>query len=198
MPDVFDYINMHDDPWDLKKIGKNETIVKVLNRFIGRIGIVVDIGGGYGFYADALRECGNRSFVVEKSDKMLIEGKKMFHDVDFVKGDATKLPFTGSAFDAALCMGTLMYINNKQGFFSDVKRILKPGGVFLIYERNKKAALNRLVRLFKNTEKNADSPDMFLSKNEIKKLAEKSGFSIKKFNGGYRTFILALLVKDRF
>ena len=69
--DVFDYIDNCRDPWGLKAIGKNPEIVGMLRRDIGKIGKVLDIGGGYGFYADALRLMGNDVTVIDKSKKMI-------------------------------------------------------------------------------------------------------------------------------
>jgi len=193
--DIDEYINGCDDPWDLKKIGENSRVVKLLGNDIGRVGRVIDIGGGCGFYADALRRMGNSVTVLDRSNKMVDEGKKMFPYVSFINGGATRMPFPDHSFNAAVCMGTLMYIKDRDKFFSEVHRILKTNGLFFLYERNRHDILNMLVRLVKKTEKSIDNPSSFLVKSEIRELAMEHGFLVRKIGGGYSNFLVFLLVK---
>lgn len=192
---MFDYIKKSKDPWDLKKIGKNKKVVKLLKKEIGLAGKVIDIGGGFGFYADALREMGNAVTVLEMSEKMINEGKRLFPEIRFVKGDATKMPFPDKSFDAAVCMGTLMYIKHKNKCFSEVRRILCPGGSFFLYERNKNDIINNIIRIFKDTEKPADKSYKFLQKSDIKELADNHGFTVKKLKGTGKSFLVCVLIR---
>ena len=193
---VIDYIEKSEDPWSLKSIGKNPKIVKMLEKEIGKKGDILDIGGGFGFYADVLRELGNNAFVLDNSGKMVREGREMFPLVKFKKGVAEKIPFPENSFDAVLCMGTLMYIENKERAFQEVKRVLKKGGIFLLYERNRSDPINTIVNLFKPTEQKIDSRDMFLTKSEIRSLAEKNGFKVNKIKGTGKG-IIRQIRKDR-
>lgn len=54
--------------------------------------------------------------------------------VRFVHGDATDLPFDVASFDAAMTIHVAMNIRNKDAVFASVKRVLKPGGIFAIYD----------------------------------------------------------------
>lgn len=193
---VNEYIQSVDDPWDLKKIGKDPKLVNLLQREIGKAGRVLDVGGGYGFYADSLREIGNSVVVLDSSEKMISYGEKMFPGIDFVKSDALDMPFSSQSFDAVVCMGTLMYIEDKDKFFKEVHRVLKKNGVVLLYERNRHAFVNRIVSIFKNTEQASDKRSMFLSKRQVKTLAKANGFMIKKINGTCKNFLVAILIRN--
>ncbi len=193
---VDEYIESKPDPWNLKKIGKNPKIAKMLEKYIGKAGKVIDVGGGNGFYANALQEKGNHVTVLDASKKMISEGKKMFPELKFVHANAIKMPFTANEFDAAICMGTLMYIQDKDVFFKEVHRILKPKAIFLLHERNKQAILNRAVSLFKNPEKSVDKRDMFLKKSQLRDLAKTHEFSVEKIKGTGKNFITAVLIKE--
>ena len=47
----------------------------------------------------------------------------------FHVGSATRLPFEDDYFDAAHCHAVLMHIPDTQATLSEVRRVLKPGGI---------------------------------------------------------------------
>ena len=49
-------------------------------------------------------------------------------------GSATSLPFTDRTFDGAYMLHVGMNIADKKGVFAEVHRVLKPGGIFLVYD----------------------------------------------------------------
>jgi SAM-dependent methyltransferase len=54
--------------------------------------------------------------------------------VDYVKASALALPFPDGRFDAATLMHVGMNIADKPALFAEVRRVLKPGAVFGIYD----------------------------------------------------------------
>jgi SAM-dependent methyltransferase len=52
----------------------------------------------------------------------------------FVQGDATSLPLRSGAFDSVLMLGGIHHVNDRGRLFSEVARILKPGGKFYFRE----------------------------------------------------------------
>ncbi|MBC2714347.1 MAG: methyltransferase domain-containing protein [Desulfobacteraceae bacterium] len=65
---------------------------------------------------------------------MLTERTGLSHMVDFQQGDMTALVFNDQSFDAAWTLHTIMNIEDKTRLFDSVLRILKPGGLFVLYE----------------------------------------------------------------
>ena len=55
-------------------------------------------------------------------------------NVCFVQGDALHLPFDAETFDHAWTQHVGMNIEDKNGFYADVFRVLKPGGKFALYD----------------------------------------------------------------
>ncbi len=53
---------------------------------------------------------------------------------DFMQGDATNLPFSSDQFDAAMTLHVAMNIAAKDKVYEQVQRVLKPGGIFAIYD----------------------------------------------------------------
>ncbi len=54
--------------------------------------------------------------------------------VSFRQGDATRLPFADASFDAALTIHVAMNIAAKDRMYAEARRVLKPGGRFVIYD----------------------------------------------------------------
>lgn len=55
-------------------------------------------------------------------------------DVDFVVGSALEMPLDDRSFDAATLIHVGMNLPDKPQLFSEVQRILRPGGVFAVYD----------------------------------------------------------------
>ncbi len=53
---------------------------------------------------------------------------------DFIEADATKLPFEDETFDVAWTQHVQMNIKEKSKLYSEMKRVLKNGGLFIYYD----------------------------------------------------------------
>lgn len=51
--------------------------------------------------------------------------------VEWRRADAMQLPFADGAFDAVVCQFGVMFFPDKAKAFSEARRVLKPGGVFI-------------------------------------------------------------------
>jgi ubiquinone/menaquinone biosynthesis C-methylase UbiE len=54
--------------------------------------------------------------------------------VAFQQGDATDLPFADNQFDAAMTIHVAMNIPAKDKMYAEARRILKPSGIFAVYD----------------------------------------------------------------
>lgn len=52
----------------------------------------------------------------------------------FQQGDATDLPYTDGGFEAAMTLHAAMNIAAKDRMYAEVRRVLKAGGVFAVYD----------------------------------------------------------------
>ena len=52
----------------------------------------------------------------------------------FVQGSALDMPFTGASFDAAVILHVGMNLPDKPKLMSETARVLKPGGIFAVYD----------------------------------------------------------------
>jgi ubiquinone/menaquinone biosynthesis C-methylase UbiE len=71
-------------------------------------------------------------------------------NVSFEEADATRLPFEDGSFDLVLSFGILHHIHDWQVAISEVSRVLRPGGHYVLgdiaYSRFSKALLGPFVR----------------------------------------------------
>jgi ubiquinone/menaquinone biosynthesis C-methylase UbiE len=61
--------------------------------------------------------------------RRLSERVGLSHLVDFVQGDATAMPFPNARFDRAMGQEAWIHIADKTTLLSEIRRVLKPGGV---------------------------------------------------------------------
>lgn len=66
--------------------------------------------------------------------------------VTFAQGDATRLPLADVSFDTVVMLGGIHHVNDRAALFSEIARILQPGGRFLYREPLSDFAIWRWLR----------------------------------------------------
>ena len=140
----------------LKEIAKHHSIsvmskeVKLFLDLIPKDGIIVDVGGCWGWHWRLLSR--QRSditvFIVDFIRSSLISaidvlGDMVNENVILVHGDATALPFPDNSFNGLWTVQTLQHIPNFPLAVKEACRVLQKGGVFINYSLNN----SRLVSL---------------------------------------------------
>jgi cyclopropane fatty-acyl-phospholipid synthase-like methyltransferase len=69
-----------------------------------------------------------------KAAEMLTAQVGLSDRVRFRHGDMAEMPFDDESFDVVWALHTTMNVEGKAGLLSEVARVLKPGGLFAIYE----------------------------------------------------------------
>lgn len=95
---------------------------------------VLDVGSGPGLLTrDLASTVGERGRVcgLDVSETMLEIGRRRCEDLtwaSFDLGDAMKLPYEDSSFDAVVGTQVYEYVADIPGAFSEIRRVLRPGG----------------------------------------------------------------------
>ena len=102
---------------------------------------LIDVGGGTGDIAfKFLKSGGGQVTVCDINDEMLSVGRDRAIDkgiltgVDWVNGDAEKLPIPENTFDAYTTAFCIRNVTHIESALSEARRVLKPGGRFLCLE----------------------------------------------------------------
>lgn len=102
---------------------------------------VLDIGSGIGGTSRCLaKEFGCRVTGIDLTDEycqvasMLTAKVGLDELIDYRQGDATNLPFDDNEFDVVWTAHVAMNIPDKRRLYSEMYRVLKPGGTLAIYD----------------------------------------------------------------
>jgi ubiquinone/menaquinone biosynthesis C-methylase UbiE len=102
---------------------------------------VLDIGGGMGGAARTvvgMYDCHVTGIELTpafcQAANILSQWVGLTDRVTFQQGDATDLPFADDAFDAAMTIHAAMNIPAKDRMYAEARRVVKPGGIFAVYD----------------------------------------------------------------
>jgi SAM-dependent methyltransferase len=91
---------------------------------------VLELGSGPGHVAAFLSEAGARVTGVDFSSDMVEVAQKLHPHLTFQQADAEQLPFEEDSFDAVVANFVVHHLARPEIVFSEVRRVLKPGGRF--------------------------------------------------------------------
>lgn len=91
---------------------------------------VVDIGGGPGYTAAALRRAGASAFTIDAYlDELELHGRVPERAV---AGDGQRLPIGTGSLDAACTFNVLEHVRGPWAFLAELVRVTKPGGIVFV------------------------------------------------------------------
>lgn len=123
-------------------------VVKMIGGSLSKEPAVLDLCAGTMDLAAAIEEAYPAARVVacDASPKMLDLGAEKVRRVEAVVGDALALPFGDASFDAVVCGFGMRNLADLRKGIREVRRVLRPGGLFLTLEAFRpRAATSRLV-----------------------------------------------------
>jgi ubiquinone/menaquinone biosynthesis C-methylase UbiE len=115
-------------------------IVRELQDSTGKT--VLDLGCGYCYHTTRLARSDLSITGADFSEAALARARETLRDagiaerVSLQQADATNLPFADDSFDNVVMWGVLMHIPECEKALTQVARILKPGGKFVLTENN--------------------------------------------------------------
>ena len=121
---------------DLLSLGQTKAWrKKVVAMIAPRSGMrILDIAAGPGSSSEPLHKAGADVVAMDFSEGMLAQGRKARPYLNFVKGDALKIPFGDNEFDVTTISFGLRNTNDFELALREALRVTKPGGRIYIVE----------------------------------------------------------------
>ncbi|KAK5677245.1 Delta(24)-sterol C-methyltransferase [Elasticomyces elasticus] len=102
---------------------------------------VLDVGCGVGGPAREIVKfsgvnvvgLNNNDYQIERATNYAKQ-EKLDHKLTFTKGDFMQMPYPDNSFDAVYAIEATVHAPSLEGIYSEIHRVLKPGGVFGVYE----------------------------------------------------------------
>ena len=160
----YDFLN------DLLSLGRTKAWRRVVTSIIApKPGMkILDIAAGTGSSSRPLVDKGAEVTALDFSNGMIEQGRKQNKNINFVQGDALKLPFEDDAFDVTTISFGLRNTSNTDKALKEALRVTKDGGRIVVAEFShpvnpifKKIYLNYLMKalpiVVKKISKNPDA-----------------------------------------
>lgn len=136
---VFDQNALEYDDWFDKHASLYQSELAALKKAIPEAGKGIEIGVGSGRFAGPL----NVEYGVEPAGNMAKLAEE--RGITVYEGYAENLPVESSSFDFAFMITTVCFLSDIPKAFSEVYRILKPGGTFVIGLIEKNSQLGQVI-----------------------------------------------------
>ncbi|UCF06860.1 MAG: methyltransferase domain-containing protein [bacterium] len=118
----------------------------------------------------------------ELSLEMIRRSRTRYPDEEVVQTSLHELPFLPASFDAVLSLETLEHVPDPLLFLREVRRVLVPGGTFVMSLPPSTAewtsVLNGLLRFH-----HGEGPHRFLSPRTVKKMLSEAGLTLDEHRG---------------
>jgi SAM-dependent methyltransferase len=98
---------------------------------------VLEIGTGTGALLRTLLQQGCRIQGVDVSPQLIADANRWFGPLPIQQVDGVALPFPDRSFDVVLSFDVFEHIPDSDAHLEEVRRVLRPGGVYLLQTPNK-------------------------------------------------------------
>lgn len=123
----------------------NEAMVEHLHRYAMaaeyvKDKIVLDIACGEGYGSSLLSKNASAVTGIDIDSKTVSDASKKYSksNLKFIQGKVEDIPASDNWFDVVVCFETLEHSDEHEKIFSEIKRVLKPGGLLIISTPEKK------------------------------------------------------------
>jgi malonyl-CoA O-methyltransferase len=114
---------------DIQDVIARELVVRAN---VARDMSVLDVGAGDGRMAQVLIDAGAHVIAVDGAWGMASLGLRRSPHAAWLQADAALLPFASRSFDTVISSSVYQWVDDLPGAFAQVRRVLKPGGRFMV------------------------------------------------------------------
>ena len=110
----------------------HEVLFGMSYEFVNAAEKLLDIGIGTGLAAKHFAETGLTVYGLDTSPDMLAACRAKAFAAELKQCDISRepIPYSDQTFDHVICCGVFHFLSDLSGVFSEVKRVIRPGGIF--------------------------------------------------------------------
>jgi 2-polyprenyl-6-hydroxyphenyl methylase/3-demethylubiquinone-9 3-methyltransferase len=153
---------------------------------------VLDLGCGGGFMAEALTERGATVTGIDPSEAAIAAARRHAEandlEIDYRVSGGERLPFANGVFDIVVCVDVLEHVEDLKRVLTEIRRVLRPNGVFLFDTINRTWMASFLMvtigeNFIRLLPRGAHNPTLFIRPDELVRKLEAAGFDVGRFVG---------------
>ena len=157
---------------------------QILENFLQYIkGKVLDIATGTGFVAKYVKQKTNSDvYAIDFCLDMITEAQRNSIGVNFRIGDVHNLPYQDNSFNVVLCSYGFYWFEDRTKVISEINRVLKTEGLFILLEEEFKEGFEPRPRFSEKGDylSQLASLENYVGTIKLKEEIKKSGFQIIK------------------
>ena len=189
-----DAIKFNSEAYPDSRCGQDDSRVQAILPLVGRVGRVLDVGCLDGTIGELFLKSGNDVYGLDASEPAV--AKAVQCGIKAQLGNVEqRFPFEDDYFDAVFAGEIIEHIFDVDMMLSEIFRVLKPGGHFVVTTPNL-AALGRRLMLLLNINPhieisftgNAAGHIRYFVKNTFYEILEKHGFKVEVFRSDVVNF----------
>ena len=153
---------------------------------------VLDVGCGGGFMSESVAKLGANVTGIDRAhgaiDAARVHARGHGLAIDYDQGSADALPYANDSFDRVICTDVLVHVPHPGRVIREIRRVLKPGGVFFFsaINRNPLATFVMITlgeNLLRLVPKGTHDPKTFIKPRELNTLLTSVGLSTRAIEG---------------
>lgn len=144
---------------------------------------VLDLGCGTGVILKEISSINSdvELFGLDLSENMIAKAtQRLGTTANLSVGDAENLPYADNTFDLVCCVESFHHYPNPKKALSEINRVLKNGGLFLLCDTWTRSPIRQILNFFIRF--SSDGDVHIYSENEISKLLKVTGFEMVSWN----------------
>lgn len=164
-----------------------EKIIQLFENQIPPGSRILDLGGGWGFYAGPLKKRGHESLVLD----VVNPG---YQKAPVVLYDGSRIPFPDQSFDVTILITMLHHVPDPQALFREVRRVTRQKAV--VVEDLYHHAIGRFWTICRDRLLNMEfmaHPHQFRKDSEWQEFFKAAGFEVSSFKSFY-TWLLGFRI----
>jgi methanethiol S-methyltransferase len=157
-----------------------------------RSSAVLDLGCGGGFMSEALARRGASMIGIDPAEKAVAIARRHAASqnlsIKYLVGTGEALPLADGSMDYVVCVDVLEHVADLGEVINEVRRVLRPGGVFLFDTINRTWLASLVLvflgeRIFRILPLGTHDPAKFIRPTELATLLKAYGFTVSDFTG---------------